>query len=122
MRKNRCIDYVQHIEEEINNIFDFTRNLELSDFLEDLKTQKACIMSITIIGEASTKLINEYPNFIIDNPNIPWKSIRGMRNNLIHGYFNIDIKSVWETIKDDILKLQEQIPSLKISARELDKN
>lgn len=122
MRKNRCIDYVQHIEEEINNIFDFTRNLELSDFLEDLKTQKACIMSITIIGEASTKLINEYPNFIIDNPNIPWKSIRGMRNNLIHGYFNIDLKSVWETIKDDILKLQEQISSLKISAREFDKN
>ena len=39
------------------------------------------------------------------NPEIPWQQIIGMRNRLIHEYFRINLKAVWETVRNDLPKL-----------------
>ena len=73
-------------------------------FLEDLKTQDAVIRNIEIIGEATKNLSDEIRN---KYPEIPWNHMIGMRNRLIHGYFDVNLDIVWDTIRSDLPPLVE---------------
>ncbi|HSD63824.1 MAG TPA: HepT-like ribonuclease domain-containing protein [Ignavibacteriaceae bacterium] len=68
------------------------------------------IKEIEIIGEAASKLSEEY---IENHSDVPWIDIVGMRNRLIHGYFDVDIELIWNTVKKDlpdlIIKLKKEI-------------
>ncbi|MBI4808578.1 MAG: DUF86 domain-containing protein [Nitrosomonadales bacterium] len=66
-----------------------------------------------VIGEAATKLADEYPEFIAKFPQVEWKSMRGMRNRLAHGYFDINLEIVWETVKQALPILESQIRQLQ---------
>ncbi|MHA1234526.1 MAG: HepT-like ribonuclease domain-containing protein [Promethearchaeota archaeon] len=44
---------------------------------------------------------------------IPWKKLTGMRDKLIHGYFTVDLKEVWNTAKNDISILKSGIEKIK---------
>jgi uncharacterized protein with HEPN domain len=70
----------------------FVEGLSKEDFLDDKRTQQAVIMSLIIIGEAATKLMDRYAEFITSNPQVPWRSMRGMRNRIAHGYFDINLE------------------------------
>ena len=54
-------------------------------------------MSIVVIGEAATKLMNEFPEFVAAHPELSWRAMRAMRNRVAHGYFEIDLDVVWDT-------------------------
>ncbi len=56
-------------------------------------------MSLVIIGEVATKIMDRYPDFADRHPTIPWRNIRGMRNRIAHGYFDINLEVVWETVE-----------------------
>ena len=67
----------------------------------------AVIMSLIIIGEATTEVMDRYPEFGPSNAEVPWRSMRNMRNRMAHGYFEIDLDVVWETVDiwiPDLLK------------------
>ncbi len=75
-------------------------------FRDDDKTTSAVIRKFEIIGEA----IKHIPNDIREQyPEIPWKDIVGMRDRLIHGYFGIDYKIVWEIINVDLKILKTNL-------------
>ena len=78
MNKQRHEDYLNHMIQAIDDALSYIDGLELADFLEDKRTQQACIMNVLIIGEAATKLMNEYPNFVTQHPQIEWRSMRGI--------------------------------------------
>ena len=81
----------------------------------DKRTQQAVIMSLVIIGEAATKLMDRYSGFTDRHAEIPWRSMRGMRNRVAHGYFEIDVEMVWETVQTalpDLLDKLDGIPEL----------
>ncbi|GAB4371096.1 MAG: hypothetical protein Kow0042_13680 [Calditrichia bacterium] len=62
-----------------------------------------------IIGEASKKI----PKDIKENYSwIPWRLMAGMRDKLIHDYFGVDVEVVWNTVTEDILKLEKDIKEL----------
>jgi uncharacterized protein with HEPN domain len=61
-------------------------------------------MCILQIGELAGRLSNE---FSFAHSDIPWRSIKGMRNIAAHAYGNISIPDVWETVINDIPKLRE---------------
>jgi len=84
----------------------FTAEISYELFLNDEKTQYAVIHAIEIIGEASTKI-----PFLIKkkHTNIPWRTISGMRNKLIHEYFGVNTGVLWETIKNDIPALEKEL-------------
>lgn len=64
---------------------------------------------LEIIGEASARISQK---FRAAHPEIPWKGITGMRNVLVHGYFEIDWDEVWNTVERDIAPLKEAIQTL----------
>ena len=64
---------------------------------------------LEIIGEASNNLSDEFRNNQIK---IPFRDIIDMRNLLIHEYFGVNTKIVWETCQTDIPKLKEIIEGI----------
>jgi uncharacterized protein with HEPN domain len=67
-------------------------------------------MSLIIIGEASTKIMDQYPDFAAAHSQVPWRSMRGMRNRIAHGYFDINLDVVWDTIQSALPDLLERLP------------
>lgn len=87
----------------------FIEGLDKDDFLADKRTQQAVIMSLVIIGEAATKVMDGYAEFVQLNQEVPWRSMRGMRNRIAHGYFEIDLDIVWDTVKTALPELLKQL-------------
>ncbi|MEY2335149.1 HepT-like ribonuclease domain-containing protein [Acidithiobacillus ferrianus] len=79
------------------------------DFINDKRTQQAVIMNLIIVGEAATKVMDTYPEFAEGHPEIPWRSMRGMRNRIAHGYFDINLDVVWDTVQTALPELAAQI-------------
>jgi uncharacterized protein with HEPN domain len=69
----------------------------------------AIIKELEIIGEAAGKVSAEAR---ATYPEIPWADIIGMRNRLIHGYFDIDPDLIWNTVNDDLDPLLEQLEAI----------
>ncbi len=76
---------------------------------QDRMAIQAIVRSIEIIGEAATNISKEFKN---THPEIPWEKIVGMRNWLIHAYFDIDYDHVWNTVQEDLPVLIPQIKKL----------
>jgi uncharacterized protein with HEPN domain len=115
MNENRLPDYLDHIQEAVSNACDFTEGMAKSDFLADKRTQQAICMNILIIGEAVTKIIAQYPEFIDQHKSVPWQSMRGMRNRIAHGYFDINLDVVWETVRVALPILLIQIQEIRLN-------
>ena len=94
MNENRLPDYLEHIQRAAADVCSFVEGLAKDDFLTDKRTQQAVIMSLIIIGEAATKVMEGYAMFAQAHPEVPWRNMRGMRNRMAHGYFDIDLDVV----------------------------
>ena len=106
-------DYLDHMLEAIGLIRSYVDGFAKEDFLADKRTQQAVILNNVVIGEASTKLADEYPEFVARYPDVQWKSMRGMRNRMAHGYFDINLDIVWDTIQQSIPALGQQIQKIR---------
>lgn len=86
MSENRLPDYLDHMQQAATDACSFVEGLGKADFLEDKRTQQAVIMSLIIIGEAATKVMDGYNEFSQMHAQVPWRSMRGMRNRIAHGF------------------------------------
>jgi uncharacterized protein with HEPN domain len=77
----------------------FSAGLDFHDFMADKKTVSACAFIIGQMGEIAKNISEETQEI---HPEIPWKSIRGMRNRIVHDYENVDFSVMWTTIRKDI--------------------
>lgn len=69
-------------------------------------------MSLIIIGEAATKIMDGYTAFTQAHSEVPWRSMRNMRNRMAHGYFDINLDIVWDTVQEWLPELLKQLPSV----------
>jgi uncharacterized protein with HEPN domain len=84
----------------------FISESDFDSFMQDKKTMQACAFAIGQMGELVTLL---HDDVMADYPNIPWRSIKGLRNRIVHDYENIDLPMLWGTI---VKSLPELIASL----------
>lgn len=112
MSVNRLPDYLGHIRQAAADACSFIDDLSKEDFLTDKRTQNAVVMCLIVIGEAATKVMDRYPDFADQNPDVPWRSMHGMRNRIAHGYFEINLDVVWDTVRTALPQLLEQLPSV----------
>jgi uncharacterized protein with HEPN domain len=102
--------YLQHIQDAIHEIENFSRNLTSASDLKDRSLERAGIeRMLTIIGEAAKNISSEFKE---SHPGIPWKKATGMRDKLIHHYFGVDYEAVWETLERDIPELNNKIKEI----------
>jgi uncharacterized protein with HEPN domain len=103
-------DYINDILAEIARISEFTKGMTFDAFSMDTKTVYAVIRSFEVIGEAVKNLTDDVRE---KHPEIPWKRMAGMRDKLIHEYFGVSTKILWETIQNRIPELKEKLESLR---------
>lgn len=109
MTESRLLDYLEHMQQAASDACDFVHGLSKDAFLADKRTQQAVIMSLVIIGEAATKIMDGFAPFVATHPDVPWRSMRGMRNRVAHGYFDIDLNVVWNTVQTALPALLKQL-------------
>lgn len=105
----RLIDYLDHMKQAASEAIQFVAGQTPEQFRADRKTQRAVVMSPIVIGEASVRLAERYPDFVDRNPQIGWRNMRGMRNRIAHGYFDINLDIVWDTVTIALPTLVGQI-------------
>jgi uncharacterized protein with HEPN domain len=108
---SRVDDYLEQIRQAAHDAISFVEGFSREDFFADKRTQQAVAMSIVIIGEAATKLMDLDPAVINSIPGVPWRNIRGMRSRIAHGYFAVDLGIVWDTVQTSLPALLEALPT-----------
>jgi uncharacterized protein with HEPN domain len=103
--KREITDFVEDVVNAMNKAEKFVEGMSYEEFAQDEKTVFAVIRAVEVIGEAVKNIPGDVRK---DYPEIPWRGMAGMRNKVIHEYFGVDLKVVWETIK-------ERIPEVKPS-------
>lgn len=109
--RNRLGDKVrlQHILEAILEIESYLQESDFDLFLNNSMMRFACVKQLEIIGEAGKHISPELKK---EFDSIQWAQITAMRNVFVHEYFGIDIRLVWEIVKNDL-------PNLKLNVLKL---
>ncbi|MBI4579099.1 MAG: DUF86 domain-containing protein [Planctomycetes bacterium] len=101
---------VADILDAISAIRQYTAGMDYDAFSADSKTVDAVIRNITVIGEAARCI----PSDIVDaTPAIPWKDMREMRNIVVHAYFGVNRRILWDTIQMDLSPLVPLLEELR---------
>ena len=100
-------DSIRDILEAITEIQKFTRSMNFEAFKDDDRSIRAVEMNFIIIGEAASQIPDEIEE---KYRTIPRGLMRAMRNRIVHVYFKVDEKLMWDTIQNDLPPL---IPELK---------
>ena len=100
--------YLKHIRDAIGKITAYTAGGRAA-FLQDTLIQDAVVRNLEIIGEAVKHLSEALRQ---QHPEIPWKRIAGMRDEMIHEYFGVDITIVWNVVQQHLPALNQKINDL----------
>jgi len=101
--------FLKDILDAADKIEQFLGNMSYDEFMDNDLVSDAVIKNILVIGEA----VKNIPDSLrISNPQIEWRKMAGMRDMLIHGYFTINYKIVWDVVKNKIPFLKVQIEQL----------
>ncbi len=107
----RELNYLLDILEAARLLQTFVEGVEQDTFEIDLMRRAAVMRQLEIMGEAARRLS---PETCMELSQIPWSDMIGMRNRLIHGYDDVDLEIVWDTIQNDlqplIAELEKVVP------------
>lgn len=103
--------YLDHILESFSKVVQYLEDVSYEAFLADEEKQDAIIRKIEVAGEDTKRLSKDLRE---KYNQIPWRAIAGMRDKLIHDYFDVDLETVWETATNDIPNLLPDIKSIAV--------
>jgi len=112
----RVYEYLEHIAQAIQRAMRYIEPLDSAEALRrNEQVQDAVVRNIEIIGEAANRIQNASSGFVASHAELPWAEMRGMRNKMIHEYFDVDWQVIWTTVKEDLPRLKQQIDLLLIA-------
>lgn len=97
--------FIEHIIESIQLIEEYTLHLNAEKFQKNKAMQDAIIRRLEIIGEA---VKNIPTSFKAHHPDVPWKQMAGMRDILIHEYFDVDLSLTWSVVQRELPTIKEK--------------
>jgi len=107
MKENKDnLVYIHHILDAITQVETYLENVNFETFSSNRMIFDAVTRQLEIIGEASNNIEDEFQKQF---PNIPWRKVIGTRNLLIHEYFGVNKKVIWDACQDDIPELKKII-------------
>lgn len=113
MRRDGPVEYVDQALRAARLALSYVDGMDRVAFGTDQRTQQAVVMNLLIIGEAAARLTSRHPDFIRAHAAVPWPSMRGMRNRIAHGYFEIDLDIVWDTVRAALPSLLSQLETIR---------
>lgn len=109
----RDLTYLRHILDAIEKIERYVAEADYEVFSSNDMMIDAVVRELEIIGEAARNLSDA---FVSAHPDIPWHRVKAMRNVLIHEYFGVNLKIVWDTCHSNVPRLktfvQNSLPKL----------
>ena len=121
-REPRLTNYLRHMQDAAQNTLRYTADMDEAAFLADSRTQQAVFFNFVVPGEAAAKRMASHAAFLSQYPQVPWRSIRDMRNQVAHGYFSIDTAVVWRTMRFALPDLLASLPAIIAAAAQHDRN
>ena len=100
---------LRHVRDAAQEAVRFVEGRRRTDLENNRMLSLALVQLLEIIGEAVRALS---PAFRQGYPEIPWRKMVGMRDRLIHGYFDVNLDIVWATVKDDLPGLLEKLAKI----------
>lgn len=106
MKRREVRDYIRDILVAVDDSESFVEGMTFEQFEKDKKTVHAVVRNLEIIGEAAK---NIPADIRVKYGDVPWKRMIGMRDKVIHGYFGVNVKTLWTTVKDDLPPLKKLV-------------
>jgi len=100
---------LRHVLDAAERIVTYLQGVDQASFLSNRMLQDAVIRNLEVIGEACANLS---PGLTQANPIIPWHRASGIRNRLVHGYFEVDLRVVWQTAQESLPSFVQQVRAL----------
>lgn len=97
------------VKSAIEEIKSYVKECDFNTFEENSMMHNACIKQLEIIGEAANRISDELKDTC---PEIKWAEIIGLRNILIHEYFGVDIKVIWDIIQFDLPDFDNKLAAI----------
>lgn len=110
MPKRKDAELLDDIQQAIEKIERYTRNLGYDAFLAETMVQDAVVRNLEIIGEAAKNLSSEFRK---THKTIRWQDIAGMRDRLIHHYEGVNWSIVWDVIKSKLPELKARLGEMR---------
>ncbi|GAI75824.1 unnamed protein product [marine sediment metagenome] len=98
--------FIRHILDEVAFIIKEGKGLNYEDLVSNETLKRAVIRSLEIIGEATKNLSEDFRK---KHSDIEWRELAGLRDKLIHHYFSINWKRVWDVIKNLIPGIEDKL-------------
>ncbi len=106
MKKPDDLIRVRHMLDAAGEAQTFLGEATFDEFRENRQLAHAIMRTLEIVGEAASQTTRQFRS---RHPEIEWRVVVGMRNRLIHAYFDINHRMVWETVRDDIPLLIQRL-------------
>lgn len=103
------LDLVERMLVEIDDALDFVRGYDRKRFTSDRQTRKSTAASVQNIGESARHLS---PEFRLAHPQIGWPKVVGMRNRIVHNYWDINYHVVWAVVHNELPPLRDALAPL----------
>ena len=111
MSKRSAEFLIEDIQEACEKIERYTLQIDNTDaFLGDEKTSDAVVRNLEIIGEAANRLPLDFKK---EHEEIEWEKIVGLRHRIVHEYFGVDLRLIWEIIKTDIPPFKDALERIR---------
>jgi uncharacterized protein with HEPN domain len=102
---------IRHMIDATESALRFVKARSRADLDRDEMLTFALVRAIEVIGEAASKVTAEGR---AELPGVPWAAVTGMRNRLIHAYFDINLDILWATVEQALPKLLGQLKSIEL--------
>lgn len=100
---------LRHMLDGVQQALEFVSNRSRGDLDNDPMLLLALTRAVEIVGEAAHHVSEEGRR---KYPTLPWAEMVGMRNRIIHAYFEVDSDVLWETVTDDFPQLRSELESI----------
>ena len=100
---------IKHMFDAAQKAISFVNNRTFQNLENDEMLALALVKLIEIVGEAASRVSKDYQ---VKHPEIPWSAMVGIRNRLVHAYFDINLKILWQTTQEDLPLLIEELNKL----------
>ncbi|MGF6527661.1 HepT-like ribonuclease domain-containing protein [Variovorax sp. PvP013] len=113
----RLADYIDHMQQAAAQAIGFVERMDKAAFLGDPRTQSAVVYKLLVLGEAAGNVLSHHATFAAQHVDIPWRTIRATRNRVAHGYFDLNLDVVWDTVQTALPQLLTLLPKVQDAAK-----